>query len=233
MIRVFLIIVFLYGPLRSPGQYNEKTAAILLKLDSLRNANSVSRYFAAIYFEATDNALSFFSKMDQRIQELTERCEARFASFFFLADDAYRNNRKVPAEWEAYYEDSTAPSLRYILFGINAHINGDLWRSIVTEFSAAEIAEFKHSYMKFNRELSRYYKKLYESAYDSSRKIRTIHHASFGLSKSYGKLLLYRWRKKQIRLAGLYYSDRALFERKLKKSRQKMSRLNNLIRRNI
>ncbi len=233
MIRFFICIFLLSGPVFCKAQYNERTAAILLKLDSLRKENSVTRHFAAIYFEATDNALSFFGKMDQRIQELTERCEASFASFFFRAAETYRSNGKVPAEWEAYYKDSTAPSLRYILFGINAHINGDLWQAIVTEFSAEEIAEFRAPYMKFNRVLERFYGKLYETAYDTSRKIRMIHHASFGLDKPYGKLLLYRWRRKQIRMAELYYSDRALFERKLKKSRQKMSRLNNLIRRNI
>ncbi len=233
MMRTYIVFLIFLKPVLSPAQYNENTAAVLLKLDSLRKENSVSRHFASIYFEATANALSYFSKKDMRTQELIARCEASFASFFFRAADAYHRKEKPPAEWQLYFRDSAASSLRLILYGINAHINGDIWQSLVAEFSEDEITELKPAYMEFYEELVKLYRKLYETAYDTSRKARFIHHASLGIAKPYGKWMLLRWRKRQVRLAELYFSDRAVFERKLQKNRRKMDSLNKFIRRNI
>ncbi|MEI9810136.1 MAG: hypothetical protein WDO16_20965 [Bacteroidota bacterium] len=63
--------------------------------------------------------------------------------------------------------------------------------------------------------------------------MRLLHTFSFGLDELYGKILLKRWRKRQMQLAGLYFTDRSLFEKKRKKLQRKMDHLDQLIRRNV
>lgn len=215
---------------RVNAQDSDEAISLLQKLDSVRNSSSISRYFADIYFETTVNAVSYFSTADVKVQGLMDRMEKRFAGYFFRSVNAHENNLPVPREWKAYYKEKNAPPLRYILFGINAHINGDIWQALTTEFTVEELEEIKAPYFLYYDELLKEYSRVYESAIVSNPKIRLLHTVSFGFDKAYGKLLLTRWRKRQVQLAELYFTNKPQFEKELKKLQQKMDRLDNLIR---
>lgn len=228
-----LILLLLSFAGKNNAQQVDETTRLLIKLDSISNSSSMSRHFAAIYFETTIGAVNFFSTADKRVQELIERLELRFADYFFKSVNAYRNNEPIPEVWKTYYADSNASSLRCILHGINAHINGDIWQALTTEFSVDEIKELKPHYFTYYKGLLKDYKKIYNAALESDKKMRTIHAASLGLDKWYGKLLLARWRKRQINLAELYFLDKEKFEKRLEKLKQKKNRLDDIIRRKI
>jgi hypothetical protein len=215
------------------AQKGSNTDYVLGKLDSIRKSPSVSRHFANIYFETVVGAIHFFSTADSRVQNLIDRMGKRFADYFFRSVNAYENKTLVPSEWKAYYADGNAPGLRYILFGINAHINGDIWQALVNEFSLEEIRELKPAYNLYQKELLKEYGRIYDEALASSSKIKLLHTVSFGFDKLYGKILLRRWRKRQIELAELYYTNKPQFEKKLGKLRRKMDRLNELIRKHV
>ncbi|MDP4265168.1 MAG: DUF5995 family protein [Bacteroidota bacterium] len=215
------------------AQQDDKVVYVLGQLDSIRKSPSVSRHFADIYFETTLGAVNFFSAADSKVQGLIDRMEKRFADYFFRSVYAHENSAVVPYEWKAYYADGTAPMLRYILFGINAHINGDIWQALTTEFSLQEIRELKPWYFQYQKGLLKDYRRIYNSALASSPKIKLLHVISFGFDRAYGKILLSRWRKRQMKLAELYYTNKPLFNKKLDKLHRKMDRLNKLIRKSI
>jgi Family of unknown function (DUF5995) len=215
------------------AQVTDRSLALLDRLDSVRQSHSVAKHFAGIYFETTKGAVHYFSKSDERVQQLIERLELQFASYFFRAAEAYLRKEILPRAWQAYYEDSSASSLRYILYGINAHINGDIWQALTTAFTAPEIEELKPWYFAYYRELQKEYEIVYSSALAQNKKLRLLHTLTIGLDKAYGKIMLKHWRNRQIRLAVLYYNDRVLFEKRLKKLQRKTGRLNRLIRKNI
>ncbi|HEX7844396.1 MAG TPA: DUF5995 family protein, partial [Chitinophagaceae bacterium] len=231
--KLILAFGLLYLACCSFAQKTERVMDLLLTMDSIANSSSVSKYFAGIYLETTVEAVDYFSQKNTRAQELIERLEVRFAHYFFRSAIAYQNKLPVHEEWKAYYADSTATPLRYILYGINAHINGDIWQALVAEFSAGEIEELKPYYFLYRKELLKNYKNYYADALASNPKMRTIHAASFGFDKLYGKILLGRWRKRQMELAELYFTNRSLFEKKKEKLHRRMNRLNELIRKNI
>lgn len=231
-IRGLAFFFLIFFPALMKAQSPGDMAPLLQKLDSVRNSLSISRHFAGIYFETTIHAVHFFSEADIKTQSLMERMEKRFADYFFRSADAHESRGAIPAEWKAYYQDTTASSLRYVLYGINAHINGDIWQALTAEFTAEEIKTIKEPYFLYYRELLKEYENVYEAALTSNPRIRLLHQLSFGFDKFYGKIMLHRWRKRQMQLADLYFNDRLLFERKLRRLQRKMSCLNRLIRRN-
>jgi hypothetical protein len=212
---------------------SEPVARLLIKLDSVRKSPSVSRHFAELYFETTVNAVHFFSESGDTIKGLVDRMQLRFADYFFRSAFAFREGLEIPSAWKTYYSDTSAPALRCMLYGINAHINGDIWQAITTEFSPEEIRSLKPHYLAYRKGLLDIYKELYRKALESHNLVGLLHRTSFGMDKLYGKHMLNRWRKRQLRLSELYYINRELFESEHKKLTLKMERLNRLIRKNI
>jgi hypothetical protein len=120
-----------------------------------------------------------------------------------------------------------------VLYGINAHINGDIWQALTNEFTLEELQQLKPSYFAYQKGLLKDYDSIYKFAYATSPRLRLFHLLSLGLDKWYGKVLLSRWRKRQMHLAELYFINEDRFRRKLKRVHRKMTRLNDNIRRNI
>ena len=216
-----------------PAQKTTSTNDLLFKLDSIAKSPSVSRHFAAIYFETTVGALDFFSHKEERIQQLMERLELKFADYFFQSAIAYRDNDEIANVWKAYYADSASSQLSYLLYGINAHINGDIWQALTTSLTVEEMEEIKPHYFSYQRQLLKDYANYYSDALETNKRIKAFHAASFGFDRWYGRILLKRWRKRQMKLAEIYFKNPALFEKKRAAIQRKMDHLNELIRKNI
>lgn len=234
---IFTLFVFSSSVFTSKGltqtPVSEPVALLLIKLDSVRKSPSIARHFAELYFETTLNAVHFFSQSDEKIKGLIDRMQLRFADYFFRSARAFREGQEIPSAWKAYYSDTSAPALRCMLYGINAHINGDIWQAITTEFSPEEIRSLKPHYLAYRKGLLDIYAELYRRALNSHNLVGVLHRTSFGMDKLYGKLMLKRWRRRQLRLSELYYLNRELFETEHKKLAVKMEQLNRLIRRTI
>lgn len=215
------------------AQVSEGETALLHKLDSLKNSPSVSRHFANLYFNITSKAVDFFLNGTEQEKKFIQRLETRFAGFFFRSTEAYAHKATIPDEWKAYFADSSLSPLQYKLLGINAHINGDIWQALTAEFSLKEIQEGRKSYFEFQKGLAAEYRKFYDESFNSSAKIRLLHSATIGMDNMYGRLMMARWRKRQLLLAVLYYTNRDKFIVKLKKLHEKMRHIDRMIVRNL
>ena len=230
-------VLLVFGSLFMTGKNHAQPGSLeielLARLDSVSCSPAVSRHFATLYLTTTFNAVDFFYDRDPRTRELMERLEARFAGYFFRSVNAYHDKTPIPVEWKAYYEDPAATELSYILYGINAHINGDIWQALTTEFTLEEIRELKPGYFSYYKGLTRIYNEVYEMALSQSLKLRFLHTITLGLDRPYGRFLLAKWRRRQMRLAEWYYTNKPLFEKKKKKLERKKKHLDRLIRKNV
>src|SRR6202008_1980933 len=208
-------------PMAIYSQVSDQEVMSLQKLDSIQQSRSPARHFAALYLETTGIAAEFFQHDTPSVKQFIQRLELRFASYFFRSVDAYHTGAMIPAEWQAYFSDTILSPLQYQLLGINAHINGDIWQALTTEFTLAEILEYKKSYYDFQKGLITIYRRFYETSVDNHPKTRLLKNSTLGFDKVYGKMMLARWRKRQMRMAVLYHTDQSLFQKKLDKLHQK------------
>jgi hypothetical protein len=217
------------SPLPVAAQVSPGEIALLQKLDSIKNSPSVSRLFAALYFNTTVKAVNHFLNKPEQEKDFIQRFETRFADFFFRSARAYDHHHTIPGEWKAYFADSTLSPLQYQLLGINAHINGDIWQALTAGFSVKEIQDNRGSYFSFQKGLLQQYREFYSDAWKASSRIRLLHFSTAGLDKLYGKLMLLRWRKRQLQLAVLYFTNREKFDTRLRKLHLKMEHIDRMI----
>lgn len=215
------------------AQATDTEFRLLSRLDSVRKSTSVAKHFAAIYTETTALAILFFQYADTAEKNFIERLETAFAGYFFRAADKGREGKTAADGWVAYFGDTSLSVLQYELIGINAHINGDIWQALTTTFTPEEIKRYKNSYLRFQEILVKQYKDFFDQSVQTHPLTRTLHRLTLGLDKFYGKLMLAKWRKRQLKLALLYFNDPAVFRQQWKKLQQKMKRTNQLILRRL
>lgn len=224
---IFFTVICLSLP--ASGQAGPEEERLLRKLDSLSASQSPAAPFADLYFNTMINALQFFQNADDSSRECMRRLQACFTQSFFAAADSFESQKKVPASWQNYYADSSLSAIRHVLLGINAHINGDIWQALITSFSYEKLVRIRPLYFSYYHSLLDIYDSVYEEVYQANRTLRTLHTASAGLDKWYGKKLLHRWLKRQMNLACLFYSNNQLFRKKQAKLYRKMHRLDKAI----
>ena len=229
--KIFFFSIILIFNFSSPSflQVLNTEKVILSKLDSIRNASSLSRYFASAYYETTRDAVEFYSGTQQKIHSLMDKFEQRFADLFFKAASAQKEGEQIPPEWNYYYLDSAYTPLQYLLIGINTHINEDIWQALIAQFSLFEIEEIKANYFAFYKSLKNEYNRIYSQAWLTNQRIRQLHFITFGLDKEYGKMMLKKWRRRQFKIAALYYKNPVRFDQKLMILKRKTANLNHMI----
>ncbi|MBK5271642.1 MAG: hypothetical protein JJE22_11585 [Bacteroidia bacterium] len=153
--RLYLLLLSLLYSFTCFSQTNDKV--LLQKLDSVNKSTSVASYFASLYLATTQNAIHFFSKYKQPVQQSFQRFENRFADYFFSSAEACYQKEEIPFEWNDYYSNASLSPLQYQLLGINAHINGDIWKALTTEITLQEIRQIKKNYKRFNKGLNEIY----------------------------------------------------------------------------
>lgn len=215
------------------SQVSDAEISLLRKLDSAKNSTSIARHFAPLYFDVTSRAAEFYLHDKESAKKFIQRFETNFAGYFFRSVEAFKSGIEIPEVWKAYFSDTSLSPLQYQLLGINAHINGDIWQALTTEFSLQEIQANKKSYFDFQKGLVKEYRDFYERSVRLNSTTTLLNKVTLGLDKLYGKTMLIRWRKRQMQMAILYFTDHARFENKLYKLHKKMDHINRLILHNL
>ncbi len=228
-IRLLSLSIFFLVCFQGTGQISDSEINLLKKLDSIAQSSSVSSHFAKLYLETTIEAISFFQKEDTEKRSFIQRLEQSFAHYFFNAAEACKKGEKISPVWKTYYEKQALKPLQYELLGINAHINGDIWQALVKEFSLQEILEYRKTFLQFQKGLGGIYRNFHKRAKQENRRIKTLHNLSLGFDYVYGRLMLKRWRNRQIRLAEWYFDKPEKLKVELIKLYKKMNRINRLI----
>lgn len=221
----------LYYGLVLRAQPTDADIRLARQLDSLSKSNSLSRHFATLYLETTLIAIRFFNKAPAREKQFIERLEHNFSGFFLKAASAKQEERS--AIWQNYFRDSSLSPLQYQLLGINAHINGDIWQSLVSEFSLEELSANKKSYSRFQRGLKLQFRRFYRESRETNFVTRLLDRGTAGFAAEYGIVMLARWRKRQYQLAILHYTNPEKCKKRLEVITRKKERLDQLILRHL
>ncbi len=223
----FLITRVFILPLSAQLPWDE--SMLLHKLDSASKASAPAKYFASIYFTTTEKAVRYYAEDSSAGKKLINRFEDNFADLYFCSAADYFSRRPVDDPWKNYYRDSLVKPVKFMLYGINAHINGDIWQALRQSFSLDELKAVRNDYFGFYRGLLLEYNEFYRQAYRESRTVRHLHLLTLGADKIYGRILLKRWRKRQMKLAFSFYTDKKKFENRLSKLNRKKDRIDRLI----
>jgi hypothetical protein len=213
---VILLSLFLTGT----GNTQLKTYPFyqLYQLDSIAKTPSVCRHFGKLYFDFLTLVEEKLQHADTVTQRLVRNFESVFAQFYIAACVAYGKN--VPASlfaWRPYFKDSTLQFYQYYLLGTNAHLNGGLAEAIGRSYTPEQWKWVKKKYYLFNSCLNKTYRYVYAETWHNNRRVKLFHTITFGLDRLTGYYLLYKWRKRQMRLMKYYFTGSPQYQKLLQK----------------
>ena len=117
--------------------------------------------------------------------------------------------------------------------GANAHINGDIWQALTNSFSRDELVTLKPFYKDYNKKLYQIFDELFDAGLACDRRLRNLHAITFGFDKVYGKILLHKWRNRQLKLAIYSFNNTRKFKKMKKRVEHKMQRIDSMITRKL
>jgi hypothetical protein len=216
-------------PFKSLSQQYLASSALIARLDSIAMSGNKASHFADLYLQTTITADEYIQTLTPEAGHMMKRLEQRFAEYFFHAIDADNTGNKMPGEWENYFNGNNLSSLQLKLAGANAHINGDIWQAFTSSFSLEEIKQLEPVYKKYSKTLNKIFSDLFESAIKADKRLRNLHSITLGLDKVYGKIMLQKWRNRQLRLAIFNFEHPEKFERLKKRIDIKRERIDRMI----
>jgi Family of unknown function (DUF5995) len=202
----------------------------LYQLDSLASTNSPSRYFGNLYFSFLTAIERQLVPADSATKQMVRRFERVFAQFYIDACFAHERGQQPPLqEWRCYFSNRGLQPIQYKLLGANAHLNGGLWQALTQSFSQTEMTGLKAEFRIFKSSLNQTYRLVYDEGVSQNKRIRNLDRFTFGISKWVGNFYLYKWRKRQMRLARYCWSHSPRYGPLLEKIRLKKKKIDRLI----
>ena len=201
------------------NNYNQAATTennFLLKVDSIAHSTGIARHFSDVYRKSMMNIALRIQGMNSNSKRFIEKFEISFADYFLKACFADRSGKLSSwSEWNCYFSNPAAEPWQLVLLGVNTHINADLWRSLVDNFSEKEIRQNKKKLLSSQSSIDEVYYRFFETLLDQSNFFRWMNSFTKGLPKLMGERLVYKWRKRNVNLAILYYHDQERFNKKL------------------
>ena len=230
MKRTWVIILFLTVVSFSQAQTKNYPFYQLYQLDSIAKTPSISRHFGELYAKFLRLVELQLPKVDTGAQKLLRRFEMVFAQFYIDAAFAYRDKKPIEhSSWRTYFSDSALSRPQYYLYGTNAHLNGQLSEAIAESYTADEWRRLKKHYHIFNYCLNEVYRYVYLETLLEHKRARTLHFISFGLDKPFASYLLYKWRKRQMRVTEYRFKNSPKHEKLFAKIQRKKKAIDRLI----
>ena len=206
----------------SPSELSNEAISTLFRqhiqqVDSLSHTAGIANDFARIYTASMKNINIQLKDMDSIAQTFIKKFEISFIGYFLDACVEFEKNGRLSQEavWNCYFSHPNARPWQLTLIGVNAHINGDIWKGLVKNFSAEEISRYKKNLLSFQTSISKAFQPFFDDLMTQSSYLRFINGFTKGSAKWYGEWLIYNWRLRQIDLAILYFHDKEKFRKKL------------------
>lgn len=204
------------------------------QVDSVALSNGTSKHFADLYRRSMKNIEKGLESADGSTRSFVTKFEWRFAKYFLDACIAERNNTLVPSSpWKTYFSNSDAEPWQLALVGVNVHVNTDFHKALTDEFTEQEIKTHKQAMLKIQSSVLKEYDPLFQHILTRSSYLRFINTISLGLGKKFGEWTLYKWRKRQVKLAILFYRHPKKYENKLHAISRKKDKIDRKILQSI
>jgi hypothetical protein len=223
--KIFFTLLLCCFVYRANAQlrYNNR---ILDTLEHLSLTHTPSAYFARLYYGAIEKTNEYAKDQPENVRQFIFGFEAYFCQRFIQAHDHHVHDQPQDFSWQFYYSDSNFNELQYDFIGMNAHINGDMWQALKDKYCYDSLKKYKRPLIKFQKALNVYFDSMYVTS-KKYKRIRHLHHLSLGIDKLIGRHMILQWRKRQVNMAMLFYTDPEACKRKWAQLQKKMLRWNN------
>src|SRR5436190_4976247 len=184
-------------------------------IDSIANTAGTSSHFSRVYSQTTRNIACQAEGMENDQKLFIKRFEATFADYFLKACFAYKNgDLSETSEWKCFYSSPDARPWQIVLLGVNAHINIDFWQALTDNFSEKEIRQNKKQLLACRTSVAKVYSQLYNTMTGESRYLNFINGFTKGFARELGEKIMFKWRRRAINLAILFYHDPGKFKKR-------------------
>jgi len=218
---VTLLLYFYCGAAFTQPRYN---ARLLDSLAFIAHTQTPAKHFATLYYQAIEITNRYADKQPDSVKNFIFGFEALFAPVFSNSYKNYINKTPQVFYWQQYYADTNLNDLQYKFIGMAAHINGDMAVALAGRYGYDTLKKYRRPLIRFQKALNTFF----DSIYITSRrykKLNRLHFITLGLDKAIGKAMVLHWRKKQVRLALLYYTNPPKYAAKRRRLEKKMLRL--------
>lgn len=198
-------------------------------VDSFAHTTGVAGHFARIYTASMGNINVQLKGKDSGAQAFIKRFETSFIGFFIHECFEFEKKQPIGNVWDFYFAHPEAQSWQLTLIGVNAHINGDIWKGLVNNFSEQEIRRYKKDLLSFQKSISKAFQPFFEDLMAQSSYLRFMNAFTKGSARQYGEWLIYKWRLRQINLAILYFTNPKKFKKKFAMVNRKKHRIDEMI----
>ena len=193
------------------SKYN---ARLLDTLQQIAATNTPAKYFAKLYYNAIEITNHYAATQPDSVKQFIFGFESLFAPTFFTS---YKNfsakQPQVPA-WQRYYAYTGLNELQYQFMGMNAHINGDMWLALKDKYGYDTLQKYRLALLQFQKILNTFFDSIYAVS-GRYKKIKRLHFFTMGADKITGRQMIFHWRKRQVQMALLFYSNPKKCKRKL------------------
>lgn len=187
-------------------------------------------HFAKVYSESMQRISEQMKSFDSSTQEFIRKFEIYFAGYFVRAYDDYgKGILPDSSEWNNFFLHQDLTPWQLVLFGVNAHTNIDLSLALINNFSADEIKKNKHHLLIVQRSIAKVYMSFFEEMQAENSYLRFLNSFTKGLAKIVGERWVYKWRKRNVKLAVAYFDDPPKFRRMLSNISKKKKKTDQLI----
>jgi len=202
-------------------------AALLDTLEQIAATSTPGRHFAKLYLNAIESTNKFAGKQPENVRRFVFGFESYFAPEFFSSNKKFISQLPLEICWQRYYTDTGLNELQYQFMGMNAHINGDMWRALKDKYSYDSIKKYKQPLLEFQQSLDVFFDSLYLTT-NQYKNIRRLHFLTLGLDKLLIKKMILHWRIRQVRLALLWFTNPEKCARKERRLKNKMQQYDQL-----
>lgn len=185
-------------------------------IDSIAAGQEKATSFCRFYSCSMQYIGQQIQQMDSGQAAFIKKFENSFAATFLQSWMEERHGSlDAGDEWKTFFSAKDIRPWQLILLGVNAHVNCNIWEALVMCSNQEELKKYGNTFLALQRSMAKVYRRFYDSALLQSPRLRFMHGASLGLSGKFGEWLVYKWRKRNLNLALLYYSNPPRFKRRL------------------
>lgn len=205
-----------------------RVSNVILQVDSIANTNTIASYFCKAYSNSMKNIAMQIKGFDFGAKIFIQKFEVGFANYFLTPYYANTNGNLLNGSvWKCFYSSNQAKPWQLILLGVNAHINGDFCHVLVDNFSEQVIRRYKRKMLALQPSIVKVYDDVFDTIRSQSSYLRCINFVTLGLAKKIGERTFFKWRKRAVNLAIMYYHNPEKFKRKeviVNKKKQKIDK---------
>ena len=191
------------------------TDLAIQQVNSIAHSNTISSPFCKVYYNSMKNIEYQIKDFDPGAKAFIQKFETGFADYFLRAWVNEKNKNETSLEWKCFFSNPNVKPWQLVLLGVNAHTNVNVWQALVANFSEEEVRHYKKQMLAMQSSIAKVYDQFFDTLLANNSYVRFINTFTLGIAKKFGERIVYKWRRRNVNLAIMYYHNPGKFKKKL------------------